>query len=395
MKRFLIVLSLLLLMLVSMLVLFSCDAESDGGGEVEGDPVTDAGDGTASESEDWIPPDYVFDVKFRMPGQNTLFTAKGKKIKGVSGINLSADALKNDKYFSNEQFRGYSFTQYTHRATYLGLFTEPDGGIMCFDAEGRNVSKGNYPSSSIYYARFDRGKIPISYSGIDDPAAHGLPTSVKYGDPLGVTSLPVIEKEGYRFLYWETSGRDGYEATNSKGELLGNYLIVNDSNYSAILTKDFGVRFIPVYEEIAPELDITLTLIYNDGTQRVKYKEWSSEVKLRATSLPTGNGALKILKGWSLTPSGTEPFEGYLTEDTTLYAIWAERRYICVSLTAGDEVLCEVVEGETTVLPTPTREGYEFTGWFTNELRTGMPVSGEVEYSHPYEYYYAGWQKID
>ena len=108
MKRFLIVLSVLLLMLVSMLVLFSCDDESDGGGEVEGDPVTDAGDGMSSESEDWIPPDYVFDVKFRMPGQNTLFTAKGKKIKGVSGINLSEEKrqeLIERCYSNNERLR--------------------------------------------------------------------------------------------------------------------------------------------------------------------------------------------------------------------------------------------------------------------------------------------------
>ena len=41
------------------------------------------------------------------------------------------------------------------------------------------------------------------------------------------------------------------------------------------------------------------------------------------------------------------------------------------------------------------RDRYVFTGWYTNELRTGLPVTGEVEYSHPYEFYYAGWEPIE
>ena len=117
-----------------------------------------------------------------------------------------------------------------------------------------------------------------------------------------------------------------------------------------------------------------LTLNYNDGTQRVTYKDWYSGAKFTASSFTLNNGVNKIMKGWSLKPNGKEPFVGYVTEDTTLYAIWA------------------VIEGETTVIPMPTRDGYIFTGWYTNELRTGLPVSGEVEYSHPYEFYYAGWQ---
>ena len=327
-----------------------------------------------------------FVVQYRAPGFGDLFTAYGKIVDGAEVIELnSATVKKNEEYWDD---RNYS---------YLGLFTEPNGGTMCYDADGVYVGGDVRSETGIYYVRFNGEEIPITYRDIDDPAAYGLPTSVKYGEPLGITSLPVIEKDGYEFVRWELNSYWGLEVTNSAGVMLGNYLIAKDDYYSGTLSSKSGIYFYPVYEEkkVVYENDITITFSYNDGSQRVVYKEWYSGSKFYSSTYTLSDKTLSTMKGWSLTPDGMTPFEGYLTEDTTLYAIWADRRYICVSTVAGDETLYEVNEGEITVLPTPEREGYIFTGWFTNELRTGLAVSGEVEYSDPYEYYYAGWEKVE
>ena len=353
-----------LFVLLVLSMFFSCDTE-------DGTLSPDGG----AQSEN------TFTVQFSSPGVGTLFTAKGKIVDGTESIDLNGQTvIKNDDYWDG------------HDCPYLGLFTEPNGGTMCYDAQGVYVGDGTRSLNGVYYARFDGERIPISYGEIEDPAAYGLPTSVKYGEPLGITSLPVLEKEGYEFIRWELPRAWGLEVTNKSGEMLGNYLIARDDYYSSTLTSKSGIYFYPVYEKILPESDVKLTLNYNDGTQRVTYKDWYSGAKFTASSFTLNNGVNKIMKGWSLTPDGKEPFRGYITEDTTLYAIWAERRYISVTTVVGEETLYEVTEGETTVLPTPTRDGYIFTGWYTNELRTGLPVSGEVEYSHPYEFYYAGWQ---
>ncbi|MBQ9704227.1 MAG: InlB B-repeat-containing protein [Clostridia bacterium] len=332
---------------------------------------------------------YAPNVKFRMPNDESCFSAEGKVIDNTYGITLSAEGIKSDYY--KKEFQYYNFDSYIYHSDYLGLFTEPYGGQMCYDANGKWT--GVRTDSGIYYAQFDRGSIKIAYSGIADPASYGLPTSVKYGDRLGVDRLPVLEKEGYVFQGWKYNAFWGFWATNQYGELMANYFVVNDSNYSTILSRDKAIVFTPVFE---PIYDVEIILDYNDGTFRQTSIKHCSYEWFSTSSLPKLSGTLRTLVGWSLDPNSKELIEDSttFTEDTTLYAVWERHRYICVITELGKEEIMLVREGEPLVLENPEREGYVFVGWFDNELRTGLPISSEVKYTDPYEYYYAAWEEL-
>ena len=139
-----------------------------------------------------------------------------------------------------------------------------------------------------------------------------------------------------------------------------------------------------------------IILDYNDGTFRQTSIKHCSYEWFLTSSLPKLSGTLRTLVGWSLDPNSKELIEDSttFTEDTTLYAVWERHRYICVITELGKEEIMLVREGEPLVLENPEREGYVFVGWFDNELRTGLPISSEVKYTDPYEYYYAAWEEL-
>ena len=50
--------------------------------------------------------------------------------------------------------------------------------------------------------------------------------------------------------------------------------------------------------------------------------------------------------GWSTSPDELKPFEGEITEDITLYAIWRGYRYVVLVYSPGDEEVVRIAEGE-------------------------------------------------
>ncbi|MDE5896726.1 MAG: InlB B-repeat-containing protein [Clostridia bacterium] len=126
--------------------------------------------------------------------------------------------------------------------------------------------------------------------------------------------------------------------------------------------------------------EVRITLNANGGTFSSGSNTMSVNVKKGDTisldSVPTRTGGY-VLSGWATDKNGNNLFdianERITGEITTLYAVWA--RQITVTLNAnggafenGNETYETIVaNGATvTVAQTPVRDGYQFTGWYTD-----------------------------
>ena len=101
----------------------------------------------------------------------------------------------------------------------------------------------------------------------------------------------------------------------------------------------------------------------------------------------TGNFA-----GWYYEQEGNrEAVEGtQLTEDITLYAKWGE--YIATFMSDGE--IYDTIEGNSLTFPTtnPSKDGYEFMGWFYDENKENEAAEGENLTKNTT--LYAGWTQI-
>ena len=117
-------------------------------------------------------------------------------------------------------------------------------------------------------------------------------------------------------------------------------------------------------------------------------------------TLPTPEKEGYEFKGWFTDSDFTTPFnpDTPITEDLTLYALFEEitvpQYKVTFNSNGGSEVAEQtVLEGEKAVKPAdPTREGYEFAGWFTdaefqNPFDFNTAITGDITL-------YANWTKL-
>ena len=253
-------LRLIILILLSLFLLtfqVSCTGAADTGGD--GDEVM--GDESSGSTSTDIKPR---NVQFRIPFDDgsgyhsQIFTAKGKVVSGTAGIDLTIDIMKSSKDYKSLR----EMIMFSRLGEYDGLYSAPEGGIQCYDKNGKFM--GAEAASSIYYARFTKKIMNIQYWGISAPESYGLPTKLAVGQKFGVTHLPVIEKEGHTFLGWRAHNSHLYGLiTNPEGKIIEMYDPITSSCYFISDTMVFS----PAYELI---YDIPLKLDYNDGTYRTE-----------------------------------------------------------------------------------------------------------------------------
>lgn len=113
---------------------------------------------------------------------------------------------------------------------------------------------------------------------------------------------------------------------------------------------------------------------------------------------PTRNGY--SFKGWYTQKVNGEQITSdslvEISEDQTLYAQWKANTYVINLNENGGSAVNDVTvtyDQKYTNLPTPTREGYTFAGWYT-DLCNGTLVNESVTVEEPiYSTLYARWQK--
>lgn len=148
-------------------------------------------------------------------------------------------------------------------------------------------------------------------------------------------------------------------------------------------------------EETATKVTVTFN---SNGGSEVASQTVDEGAKVTKPGDPTKDGY--TFGGWYTDEALTTPynFESAVTANLTLYAKWNEVVNVYkIEFVTGDESISippvEVDEGDTPLMPAdPTRDGYTFGGWFTDEefkvaFDAQKPVTANVKL-------YAKWDKV-
>ncbi len=162
------------------------------------------------------------------------------------------------------------------------------------------------------------------------------------------TNLPITSRTGYTFAGWYTAAVDGMRVdetttvTTAQDHTLYAYWTPN--TYKVTFDTDGG--------SAAAELEVTF-----DGTYG---------------TLPATTRKGYTFDGWFTTKDGSDKVEGtdkvITAEDHTLYAHWTVNTYQVSFDANGGSAAAEMsvtFDAAYGTLPTPTRTGYTFDGWFT------------------------------
>ena len=177
-------------------------------------------------------------------------------------------------------------------------------------------------------------------------------------DQLPLT-LPTPTREGYVFAGW---------------------YLTSDFSGNAV-TQITEAKNITVYAKWAePVVEYTITYELNGGTlENPKTKFTASELPLTLAT-PTKEGY--TFAGWYLTSDFSGNAVTQITEakNVTVYAKWEAIEYTITyelnegTLPAG-AVSKFTIEDLAVTLPTPTREGYDFEGWYLTSNFSGEPIT--------------------
>lgn len=206
-------------------------------------------------------------------------------------------------------------------------------------------------------------------SGVPSSQSGGTRYTVSYSEP---------KRSGYSFVGWSTDPYANYASYFGGDSVI---LSANSTLY-AVWEKE------------------TYTLSYNaNGGSGVPSSQQGNGSVVLSSSYPSRNGYTFL--GWALNSSASSAQYSpgstyYLSENTTLYAVWKQNKIYTVTFNANGGSCSissrSVEEGETVSLPTPSRRNYDFTGWFT-------ATNGGTRYNDSKRIYsdvtlYAHWEPI-
>ena len=240
--------------------------------------------------------------------------------------------------------------------TFAGWFTEKDGGTQV-----TAVTKVTTVGKHTLYARWTKNSYEVKFDA-NGGAVTPETMTVTYGDVYG--ELPTPTREGYTFAGWFTEKEYGTQVTAvTKVTTAGKHTL-----YAHWTQNIYDVRFDANGGKEAYE---PKKVRYGDT-----YKEFPPE--------PTRIGY--EFAGWFTEKDGGNDkpvkVDTKVTASHTLYAHWTAKKYTVTFNANGGTVTPETMKvtygclyGE---LPTPTRKGYTFVGWFTNP-NGGTQVKEDAE----------------
>ena len=176
---------------------------------------------------------------------------------------------------------------------------------------------------------------------------------------------------------------DGGENTNFRLEKdlsAGSTYYYGVKYFSSSKTGNISVQFGPVY-----------TISYNanggSGAPSAQNKDWGKDITLSST-MPTRSGYNFV--GWSTSSSATtakySSGANYSENgNVTLYAVWNAKPVYVVSYYPNGGMVSptsvNVVSDSSTTLPTPTRTGYTFAGWYKDSSLTNYVGAADASFT--------------
>ena len=204
------------------------------------------------------------------------------------------------------------------KSDFVGWYTQ--------DGEAWNFETDVVLENLILYAKWETASYDLTIDGV-------YIGKVLHGDKL---VLETPSKEGYDFL--------GYYVGDDKWNLETD-------------TVDGPVSLITKWTVSVYEIKFET----NGGTEIPSVEVEHGKI-LTQPANPSKDG--NIFKGWSVDGGTLWDFETVITADLTLVALWELEQY---TLTIDEQIVGTVSYGDKLVLETPSKEGYDFLGWFITD----------------------------
>ncbi|WP_310603038.1 InlB B-repeat-containing protein [Anaerosporobacter sp.] len=238
--------------------------------------------------------------------------------------------------------------------------------------------------------RFTKGDIEkeVTFDTVYEYSKEHKLTFVTDGDELEEQEYSVCEDEEYGELPLPT--KKGYEFVGWFDKEEGGNQILEDT----IAKKDDSFTLYARWKSKT----LTITFNPNGGSVENKSKEVTYGKKYGELPVPTWANA-EFLGWYSGIDGGLKiTAESIVKEEEpqTLYAQWSTRRYrVMLDSNGGelDEYTFFLYKGDKYLeMPTPTREGYTFKGWYTGSAGGTRIMPGSVVTVLGNHYLYANWE---
>lgn len=286
-----------------------------------------------------------------------------------------------DPYSSSRGNKGDSGDAYTVDPDVDTMNEMIANGAYVVDASPDDYKSEGYPgiSTTLFTTTISLVNYTVAYNL--NGGTIKTPGTSSYTIETANFSLPTIEKFGYAFTTWKYKNVpvdvNNLPATNSREV---SQSITFDADWQAVSYK--------------------ITYDTNGGNS---LDEGSYTIESETITLPVPVRDKHIFLGWytnqnlSGQPITTIPKGS--TGDKVFYAKWLRAYSISYELNGGTNVenppSTFTKESETIVLPTPTRKGYSFGGWFADESLAGTAQTEIQKGSIEDRIYYAKWLIIN
>lgn len=304
---------------------------------------------------------------------NKVYYAKWNLVNYTISYNLAGGSLANANPSSyNVETATFSL----NTPTKLGYaFAGWTGTGLSSATTSVSIAKGSTGNRS-YTATWTPNKYTLTFNANGGSVSEATRT-VAFGSAYG--TLPTPKRTGYTFKGWFTSASGGTQVSSS-----------------TIMTSANGAT---IYAQWTVN-NYTLTFNANGGS--VSESSRSLAYGTSYGTLPTPSRTGYTFKGWFTASSGGTQVTTTTTmgaSNTTVYAQWTAINYkITYNLNGGTNASGAATSFNITssaiTLPTPTRTGYTFGGWYANSSFSGSAVTTIPTGSTGNKTYYAKWNLV-
>ena len=259
----------------------------------------------------------------------------------------SIEVIYGEKYnLPNATRTGYTFD---------GWYTSKTGGTKITNGATVDVTE-----NQTLYARWSANKYTVTFDANGGSVSESA-KQVTYDEAY--KTLPTPERAGYTFTGWYTSSSGGSQVTSST-----KVNITEDQTlYAHWSANEYTVTLNPTGGTVTPT------------SKKVTYAEIYS-------TLPTPEKFGYTFNGWFTEETGgsqiTETSIVQIISNQTLYAHWSANEYTVTLNANGGSVSPTSIKATYNKtyqdLPTPTKTGYTFVGWYTSSSG-GTEVSSSTK----------------
>lgn len=285
------------------------------------------------------------------PGENKTIYAKWGFVKAVVSFETNGgNAIEATKIYGEDGVltlptptkAGFDFVGWYNNAELTG---EPCGTVL------------NTTGTVTLYAKWNEIKYVLTFEG--NGAAETL-TPVNFHEGDGAVALPVVTKEGHDFFGWFDNAEFSGEALASPYNPATNKTIFAKwRQIKSIVSFDtHGAEEIAAQKIYVGDNGVTLATLTREGYD---FDGWFDNAEYTGEALSVA------------TPYNPD-------ENKTIHAKWTPKLIYTVKFVTNQEGVTvndfEVRTGQTgAVLPTPSKDGMAFLGWFDNAELTGTALT--------------------